>query len=105
MSVFLYEGAMRDLLDSELGVVGRFVRIKTIDIKDKVAGRAGDYYDSAPGLGERIAADVDMEMVGSTGVVTINPSGTGHKWARLIEMANDGRWQNRPQTILEQSRF
>lgn len=105
MSVVFNEEAVQRLLNSSLGPVGLFVRRKAEPIRDQIAGSAGDYFGSAPSLASGIAADVSLHMDGSTAVIAINPSGTGRKWSRLIRMAQDGAWRNRPQVILEQSRF
>lgn len=92
MSVTLFEPALASLLDSETGPVGLFVRHRTETIRDEVGGAAADYFRSSPELAPEMDSDVSVEMEGSTGVIAINPSASGHKWGRLIDMTTSGSW-------------
>ena len=105
MSIVFNPEALERVLHSSLGMVGVFVERKSSGIRDQVAKNAGDYYGSAPELSAGVADDVSLHMDGSTGVIAINPSNTGHKWGRLIRKAQDNTWTFGPKHILEQSKF
>jgi hypothetical protein len=96
MSVTLYEPALRALLDSQEGPVGRFVERKAQAIVLEAQGIIRDYFHRAPTV--NVDQDVDYEMQGSTATVGIRDPGYSRssersKARRLAEYQARGSFQ------------
>jgi hypothetical protein len=87
MSVTLYEPALRALLESQEGPVGRYVQSLAEDITLQAQLNVRYYFESAPMLD--VDQDVDFIMEGSTATVGIRDA--GNKSRRLARAQAEGK--------------
>ena len=88
MSVILNEGAIRLLLETEDGPVGRFVQRVAQAVVDEEKKNVRAYFGNAPSLHGRVDEEVDYEMTGSTAVIGIRDG--GRKAQRLAKKEAEG---------------
>lgn len=87
MSVILNESALRALLDSEEGPVGRLIQEKAEQVTAQAQQNVRGYFQSAPSL--MVDQDVGFRMDGST--ATIGIQNAGSKSRALARRQAEGR--------------
>ena len=86
MSVTLYEGALRALLETEDGPVGQYVAARAVIVTAEARRNVRAYFWRAPTL--FVDEDVDYAMQGSSAVIGIRPA--GDKAERLADAQAEG---------------
>lgn len=87
MTVILNEAALRVLLDTQEGPVGRFVEQVALQVERQAQQNVRDYFHTAiPAL--TVDQDIDVVMIGSDAIVGIKPS--GRKSLRLADLQSTG---------------
>lgn len=96
MTVVLNEGALKVLLSTTDGPVGRFVERKAIEVRTAARRNVDDYFGSSASLMGDVSRDVDYEMDGSSAAIGYKQAagGTGHKVRYLAQQERDGRLRN-----------
>lgn len=87
MTVTLNQVALKALLESEEGPVGRFIADLAAQVTNSAQANVRDYFGGAPSLTVDDAVDFDMD--GSTAVVGIRDAGA--KAHRLAQAQAQGR--------------
>ena len=87
MSVTLYEGALRALLESQEGPVGQYVERLAQRTVAQAQQNVRTYFGGAPSL--TVDQDVGFDMDGST--ATIGIADAGNKSRRLARYQAEGR--------------
>ena len=87
MTVTLNESAVRLLLETEDGPLGRFIQRKAEQITAQAQQNVRDYFVSAPSLD--VDQDVDFSMQGSTATIGIRDAGS--KSRRLAKSQSEGK--------------
>jgi hypothetical protein len=90
MSVTLYEPALRILLESQEGPVGRYVERLAARIEIEAQQNVKDYFGGAPSLQGRVDQDIDFIMEGSTATIGIRDG--GNKSRRIARYQAEGRF-------------
>jgi hypothetical protein len=86
--VILNEGALRILLEEEIGAVGRSIERRAQATVEQEKKNVIDYFGRAPSLHGRVDQEVGYQMSGSTAVVGIRDG--GNKARRLAQKEADG---------------
>jgi hypothetical protein len=90
VTVVLNEVALKALLDTQDGPVGRYVQSVAQAVVVEAQRNVKGYFGSAPSLEGRVDQDVDYEMEGSSAVVGIRDGGS--KARRLARYQSEGRF-------------
>lgn len=88
MSVILNEVALKALLETEDGPVGRHVERMAAVVVEAERANVIAYFGKAPSLHGRVDQEVDYEMQGSSAVIGIRDR--GNKTRRLAQKEADG---------------